>query len=131
SNAVSLDGPTPSSAIVQQRRLQDLRRLRYLEQLGLAAQIETRRWRLSPQLEPSLRQIQLAGDVQKSLARSRTLVSDRDAPVVLTRLGPGDEVTGRVTGGSIDEAQDEPLLILEGTDGRRHLIPQTTEIVAA
>lgn len=128
---VSLDGPAPSSTTAQERRLQDLRRIRYLEQLGLAAQIETRTWRLSPQLEPALRQIQLAGDVQKTLARSRTLVSDRDSPVVLARLGPGDEVTGRVTGGSIDEARDEPLLILEGTDGRRHLIPQTTQIVAA
>jgi len=128
---VSLDGRTPSSSIAQERRLQDLRRILYLEKLGLAEQIETRRWRISSQLEPALRQIQLAGDVQKTLARSRTLVADRDAPLVLTRLGPGDEITARVTGGSIDEARDEPLLILEGTDGRRHLIPQTTDIVAA
>src|SRR5690606_16602078 len=67
---------------------------------------------------------------QKSLARGG-LVSDRDAPVVLTRIAPGIEVTGRVTGGSIDESRDEPLLILEGTDGRRHVVPQTAEIIAA
>ncbi len=69
--------------------------------------------------------------MQKSLASSRTLVSDRDAPLVLTRMLAGVEVTGRVTGGGIDESRDEPLLIVEGTDGRRHLIPQTPEIVAA
>ena len=131
SGAVSLDGAVPSQPAAQERRLQDLRRLEYLERLGLAERLGTKRWKLSPELVPALRQIQMAGDVQKSLARSRTLVSDRDAPVVLTRIAPGVEVTGRVTGGGIDEARDEPLLILESTDGRRHLIPQTPEIVAA
>jgi enamine deaminase RidA (YjgF/YER057c/UK114 family) len=128
SGTVAFDDSVPARPIAQERRLQELRRLQYLEGLGLAG---AARWKLSLELVPALRQIQLAGDVQKSLARSRTLVSDRDAPVALTRMVPGVEVTGRVTGGGIDEARDEPLLILEGTDGRRHLIPQTPEIVAA
>lgn len=131
SGAVAFDDATPPRPVAQECRLQELRRLQYLEGLGLAERLGAARWRLSPELVPALRQIQLAGDVQKSLARSRALVSDRDAPVVLTRMAPGVEVTGRVTGGGIDEARDEPLLILEGTDGRRHLIPQTPEIVAA
>ena len=131
SGTVAFDDATPARPVAQERRLQELRRLQYLEGLGLAERLGAARWRLSPELTPALRQIQLAGDVQKSLARSHTLVSDRDAPMVLTRMAPGVAVTGRVTGGGIDEARDEPLLILEGTDGRRHLIPQTPEIAAA
>lgn len=131
SGAVSFAEAVPAPPVAQERRLQELRRVQYLEGLGLAERLGAARWKLSPELVPALRQIQLAGDVQKSLARSRTLVSDRGAPVVLTRMAPGVEITGRVTGGGIDEASDEPLLILEGTDGRRQLIPQTPEIVAA
>jgi type IV secretory pathway VirD2 relaxase len=131
SGTVSFDAGVPSRPIAQERRLQDLRRLQYLESIGLAERLGPKRWQLSPELGPALRQIQIAGDVQKTLARSRTLVSDRDAPLVLTRMAAGVEVTGRVTGGGIDESRDEPLLIVEGTDGRRHLIPQTPEIVAA
>lgn len=127
---LSLEEAVPPHEAAQERRVQDLRRLQYLERLGLAERLGTKQWRLSPDLEPALRQIQVAGDVQKSLAHGG-LVSDRDAPVVLTRIAPGIEVTGRVTGGGIDESRDEPLLILEGTDGRRHLVPQTPEIVAA
>lgn len=127
---LSLEGAVPTHESVQERRVQDLRRLQYLERLGLAERLGAKRWRLSPELEPALRQIQVTGDVQKSLARGG-LVTDRDAPVVLTRIAPGIEVTGRVTGGGIDESRDEPLLILEGADGRRHLVPQTPEIAAA
>ena len=127
---LSLEGAVPPHEAAQERRVQDLRRLQYLERLGLAERLGTKRWRLSPELEPALRQIQVAGDVQKSLAHGG-LVSDRDAPVVLTRIAPGIEITGRVTGGGIDESRNEPLLILEGTDGRRHLVPQTPEILAA
>ncbi|RIL03540.1 MAG: hypothetical protein DCC71_14930 [Proteobacteria bacterium] len=128
---VSLNDAVPPKPEAQERRRQDLRRLQYLESLELAERVGARRWKLSPNLVPALRQIQLAGDVQRSLARSRMLVSDRNAPVVLTRIAPGVEITGRVTGGGIDESRDEPLLILEGTDGRRHLVPQTPDIVAA
>jgi type IV secretory pathway VirD2 relaxase len=128
---VTFGDAVPARPVAQERRLQELRRVQYLEGLGLAERLGAARWKLSPELVPALRQIQLAGDVQKSLARSRALVSDRDAPVVLTRMAPGVEITGRVTGGGIDEARDEPLLILEGTDGRRHLVPQTPEIFAA
>lgn len=131
SRAISFEDPIPRWPAAQQRRLQDIRRLQYLETLGLAKRIGDKEWQLSSQLLPALRQIQMAGDVQKSLARSRALVTDRDAPLVFTRIEPGVELTGRVAGGGLDESRDEPLLILEGTDGNRHLIPQTPEIHGA
>jgi len=49
----------------------------------------------------------------------------------LTRIHPGSEVRGRIAGTGLDEARDEPLLIIEGTDGQRHLVPQTAAIARA
>ncbi|MCZ7618414.1 MAG: DUF3363 domain-containing protein [Myxococcota bacterium] len=125
---ISFEDP-PSASAAQERRLQDLRRLHYLEGLGLAERIDSKRWQLSPDIMPALRQIQVAGDIQKSLARSYALVTDRHAPLVFTRMEAGVEVTGRIAGAGLDEARDEPFLILEGTDGKRHLVPQTAEIL--
>ena len=51
-------------------------------------------------------------------------------PLVVTQLQVGTRVTGRVVGsGWADELQDRRYLLLEGTDGRLHYIPQppTTE----
>lgn len=126
---ITFDDPPSASAASQERRLQDLRRLHYLEGLGLAQRIDSKRWRLSPDTMPALRQIQVAGDIQKSLARSYALVTDRHAPLVFTRMEAGVEVTGRIAGAGLDEARDEPYLILEGTDGKRHLVTQTAEIL--
>jgi type IV secretory pathway VirD2 relaxase len=128
---ISFEVGTPASDAPQERRIQDLRRLHYLEGLGLAERLGRKRWRLSPNLAPALRQIQVAGDIQKSVARSYALVTDRHAPLVFTRMESGVEVTGRVAGAGLDEARDEPFLILEGTDGSRHLVAQTSEILRA
>lgn len=126
---ISFEDPPSASAASQERRLHDLRRLHYLERLGLAERIDSKRWQLSPDIMPALRQIQVAGDIQKSLARSYALVTDRHAPLVFTRMEAGVEVTGRIAGAGLDEARDEPFLILEGTDGNRHLVPQSAEIL--
>jgi type IV secretory pathway VirD2 relaxase len=122
---VSLEGPTPAQPWAQERRAQGLRRLAYLGELGLAKRLDERAWRLSPDLEAGLRQIQVSGDILKSMAASGVGITDRHAPVVLARLEPGAELRGRVAGAGLNEATDEPFLIIEGTDGRRHVVPQT------
>jgi type IV secretory pathway VirD2 relaxase len=128
---ISFEGPVPTHPRAQERRLQDLRRLGFLERLDLAERVSNGTWRLSAHLEPALRQLQLAGDIQKSLARSGSGITDHHAPMVLTRIRPGMEVRGRIAGTDLDEARDEPLLIIEGTDGKRHVIPQTAAIARA
>jgi type IV secretory pathway VirD2 relaxase len=128
---LSLDGAVPAHPRAQERRLQDLRRLGFLERLGLAERVSDDTWRLSAHLEPALRQLQLAGDIQKSLARSGSGITDHQAPMVLTRMRPGIEVRGRIAGTDLDEGRDEPLLIIEGTDGKRHLVPQTAAVARA
>jgi hypothetical protein len=131
SGEVSFEEPIPRAPGQQERRLQDLRRLHFVAKLGLAERVSGSRWRLSPHLETGLRQIQIAGDIQKSLARSQALITDRDAPIRITRVEPGVELSGRVAGAGLDESRDQPFLILEGIDGVRHLVPQTPEIERA
>jgi len=52
-----------------------------LEDLGLAENVWTRTWWLSPQLETALRQAQLSGDIIKARARHQARVSDLWLPV--------------------------------------------------
>jgi type IV secretory pathway VirD2 relaxase len=63
---VSFDDAVPPRPVAQERRLQDLRRLQYLESIGLAERQGTKRWKLSSELVPALRQIQIASDVQRA-----------------------------------------------------------------
>lgn len=125
---VQISDPVPAHPGAQERRLQNLRRLAYLEGLGLAQRLDDRSWRLSEHLETGLRQIQVSGDIQKSLASAGIGVSDRHAPVALRHLEPGEELRGRVAGAAFDESRDQPFLIIEGTDGQRHVIPQSSSI---
>jgi hypothetical protein len=53
---------------------------------------------------------------------------DPDAPQLFTELVPGVELHGRVVGGAEDEVGGRTFLILEGTDGAVHFVPQTPEI---
>jgi type IV secretory pathway VirD2 relaxase len=125
---IGFSDPVPAHPGAQERRLQDLRRLAHLEGLGLAERSGERSWRLSDRLEAGLRQIQVSGDIQKSLAIAGIGISDRHSPVALTSLEPGRELRGRVAGAAFDESSDQPFLIVEGTDGQRHVVPQSRSI---
>ncbi len=125
---VDFSGPVPVHPAAQERRLQDLRRLAYLDGLGLAERVDARSWRISDRLEAGLRQIQVSGDIQKSLASAGIGISDRHSPVALTSLEPGAQLRGRVAGAAFDEAKEQPFLIIEGADGKRHAIPQSPSI---
>jgi hypothetical protein len=71
-----------------------MRRLDFLVALGVAQRIGTGTWEISPDLERTLRQPQLAGDILKSRVRHQAHVSDPRMPLVVTRIGgcdwPGD-----------------------------------------
>ena len=69
--------------------------------------------------------MQLLGDVQKSLARGDLAITDPAALRELVRLEPGVTVRGRVAGTTPNELGEAPFLVLESTDGRVLLIPQT------
>src|SRR5207302_6746813 len=65
---VTVDGRLPRSPAAREFRRQELRRLQALVGLGLAETVWTRTWRLSPQLETTLRQAQISGDIIKARA---------------------------------------------------------------
>ena len=128
---VTLDARVPRSPAASEFRRQELRRLRVLEGLGLAEKVWTRTWRLSPQLETTLRQAQISGDIIKARARHQARLSNPHVPVTVTEIGPGILITGRVVGtGLADELRDKRYLLLETRD-RLHYIPQPAAIERA
>jgi len=104
------------------RARQEIRRLLYLRSLGLAQHISKHEWQLDPKLEGSLRELQIAGDVQKSLWRGGVGATDGRAPTEITTLAPGAHVRGRVVGTGYSEGADRAFVVVEGTDGRRHIL---------
>jgi type IV secretory pathway VirD2 relaxase len=128
---VTIDGRLPRSPAVREFRRQELRRLQVLEGLGLAEKVWTRTWRLSPQLETTLRQAQISGDIIKARARHQARLSDPHVPVAVTEIEPGTVLTGRVVGtGLADELRDKRYLLLETRD-RLHYIPQPAAVQRA
>src|SRR5438034_9165032 len=123
---VSYAGPFLRDRRRLAERSQELRRLEMLVSLGLARRIGAGRWALSRELEPTLRQCQLAGAIMKSRARHQAHLSDPRLPLVVTRIEAGTLLAGRVIGtGLADELRDRRYLLLEGTDRRLHYILQT------
>jgi type IV secretory pathway VirD2 relaxase len=128
---VTVDGRVPKSPAVREFRRQELRRLQVLEGLGLAEKVWTRTWRLSPQLETTLREAQISGDIIKARARHQARLSDPHVPVAVTEIEPGTVITGRVVGtGLADELRDKRYLLLETRD-RLHYIPQPAAVQRA
>jgi hypothetical protein len=128
---VTVDGRVPKSPAAREFRRQELRRLQVLEGLGLAEMVWTRTWRLSPQLETTLRQAQISGDIIKARARHQARLSDPHVPVAVTEIEPGTVITGRVVGtGLADELRDKRYLLLETRD-RLHYIAQPAAVQRA
>jgi hypothetical protein len=87
---------------------------------------------LSPDLQKNLRQQQLATDIIKSRARHNDQILDQRAPIRLTRIEGGQQITGRVVGTGLEnEGTDRRYILLEGTDGRLHYIRQTAAMTRA
>lgn len=122
---VSFDDPVLASERAAQLRLQLIGRLQFLERIGLASRAGAKTWRLSLDHRPALREMQILGDVQKSLARGDLGITDPSAARELVRLEPGMQLRGRVAGTVANELGEAPFLVLEATDGRVLLVPQT------
>ncbi len=122
------DGPQRSDA-ARERQAQNVARLGFLECMGLARQLNQFSWQISPDLEQTLRQHQLSIDIIKTRARHLDQIHDRRAPVHITELKPGEQVSGRVIGTGLEnETTDRRYLMIEGDDGRLHYIRQTPAI---
>jgi type IV secretory pathway VirD2 relaxase len=103
-------------------------RLRMLERLGLAEEQKPGSWRLSPQMESTLRRLGERGDIIKALHREmagdgRARSAAEYAIYDPTGANMPSRLIGRVVArGLSDDIRDRHYLIVDGIDGRSHWV---------
>src|SRR5712664_3141091 len=112
----------------RQNRALLVERARKLERMGLATEIETGKWIVSPKAEPVLRELGARGDIIKTMHRAlerEGLAGDRHpAGYVLHRENATERIVGRVLDKGLggDEMGERVRLLIDGVDGRVHHI---------
>ena len=106
-------------------------RLMHLQTMGLAEFVVGHKWRVQADFEKVLRTLQQSGDRQKMLAAHGALVSDKRLPLQVTTLRQLQSVAGRVLLHTEDEQTGKRYMLVEGTDGKVHLIYHTEAIEEA
>jgi type IV secretory pathway VirD2 relaxase len=112
----------------RQNRALLIERARKLERMGLATEIETGIWMVSPKAEPVLRELGERGDIIKTMHRAlerEGLAEDRHpARYVLHRENATERIVGRVLDKGLggDEMGERVRLLIDGMDGRVHHI---------
>lgn len=113
----------------QQRefRIQQIKRLVHLEQMGLAKRVDNMKWHLPHNVEHALRQRQIGNDRLKTLFQHRAMLSDPRLQMQNTDIRQAGRIAGRLIGTGLDESNDRPYMLIEGTDGKVHYIYQSKE----
>jgi type IV secretory pathway VirD2 relaxase len=112
----------------RQNRALLIERVRKLERMGLATEVETGQWIVSPKAEPALRELGERGDIIKTMHRAlerEGLAGDRHpARYVLHRENATERIVGRVLDKGLggDEMGERVRLVIDGADGRVHHI---------
>src|ERR1700687_2737268 len=106
-------------------------RLMHLQTMGLAQFVAAHKWRVQADFEKVLRTLQQSGDRQKMLAAHGALVSDKRLPLQVTTVRQLQVVAGRVLLHTEDEQTGKRYMLVEGTDGKVHLIYHTDAIEEA
>lgn len=112
----------PAGLGARERRLREIRRLQQLVGMGLAEKTGPMTWEVNRGFEGVLRQMQVAGDRQKSLHQHREVLSDPRLPLVVTNMRSTRRVAGRVLGTGLDDATGKPFVLVEGTDAKVHYL---------
>ena len=102
-------------------------RLRTLEGMGLASQVNDTTWTVSSNFVDVLKTVQMAGDRQKTLARQMALASDMNMPVVVEDWRKLTTLQGRVLGHGEEDAKGKHFMLIEGTDGKLHYLTHCRE----
>jgi type IV secretory pathway VirD2 relaxase len=109
-------------------------RLRTLARYGLAKESEPGVWKLSDQLEPTLRELGERGDIVKAI--NRALTARGEARALESYSLHGEETATRIVGRVIDkrltdELGERPGLVIDGLDGRAHHVALNSDVMAA
>jgi type IV secretory pathway VirD2 relaxase len=94
-----------------------------LERLGLAERVAPACFALKPGLEQTLRELEIRGDIIKTMQRAMAAVGREPdvAGFALHGDDPGDPVLGRLAArGLHDELKGSAYAVVEGVDGRTH-----------
>ena len=101
-------------------------RLRTLERLGLASEPEPGVWRITPDMDVTLRRMGERGDIIKAMHRDLAQAGvSRNAIdyAIFDSASPGARVVGRIVAeGVADELRDRRYLIVDSIDGRAHYV---------
>ena len=112
----------------RQNRALLVERARKLERMGLATEIETGKWMVSPRAESVLRELGERGDIIKTMHRAleRDGLAEHRHPggYVLHRESATERIVGRVLDRGLggDEMGERARLVIDGVDGRVHHI---------
>ena len=118
---------TPAGSHARFRQALRAGRLQRLQKQGLAAEISPGMWRLSPDLEPTLRRMGERDDIirtmHRAMAHERTSRNAADYAI----YDPADPKAARLVGrvverGLADELNDRHYLIVDAVDGRTHYV---------
>lgn len=126
--ALSIDFPstlTPGLNDAQRElRIQLVKRLAHLEQMGLADNEGGGRWQIAPGFERVLRDRQQANDRLKVMHSNRALISDPRLPLAeMPKDTP--RMVGRLLSTGYDDAASRPYMLLESTTGSVIYLYQT------
>jgi hypothetical protein len=107
--------------------------LQTLGRYGLATEVESGVWKLSDQLEPTLRALGERGDIVKAI--NRALKRRGEERALESYSLHGEEAKTRITGRVIDKRLTDELgerigLIVDGVDGRVHHVALGSEAMA-
>src|SRR5205807_1903499 len=112
----------------RQNRALLIERARKLERMGLATEIETGKWIVSPRAEPVLRELgerrEIIKTMHRALEREGLAEHRHPARYVLHRENATERIVGRVLDKGLggDEMGERVRLVIDGVDGRVHHI---------
>ena len=120
-------GIKPSTSTDRFKHAMRMGRLRHLEKLGLAQEVENGVWELSPKLEATLRRVGERGDIIKTMHRGMKQAGIDVGASEYSIYDPRDErakiITGRIIDrGLHDELNDGHYIMVDAEDGRVHHI---------
>jgi hypothetical protein len=111
---------------LRQNRALLIQRARKLERMGLATEVETGRWTVSPRAESTLRELGERGDIIKTMHRALTREGLADARPITGYVLHGENTTEPIVGRVLDkglggdEMGERVRLVIDGVDGRVH-----------
>ncbi|MEP3475449.1 MAG: DUF3363 domain-containing protein [Hyphomicrobiales bacterium] len=101
-----------------------LRRLKVLEQLGLAHQVTNQGWTLAPTLKPVLQNLGNRSDVmaliQKDLRTLRLNRSSNEVRVIESKKTHNHVIGKVLKHGLVDELKEQSYVLIDGVDGYVH-----------